>query len=124
MDHRIGIGRAAEDLCAKRLSRRGWLVLSRNWRIKAGELDIVALDGAALVILEVKSQRAGSTLGPTAPVLAVGPSKQRRIRRLASAWIAANAHRVRFDEIRFDVVGITFDRQGGLLEYEHLEDAF
>ena len=84
----------------------------------------MALEGTVLVIIEVTSQRAGSRRGPTAPVLAVGPSKQRRIRRLAGAWVAANAQRVRFDQIRFDVVGITFDRQGGILEYDHVKDAF
>lgn len=124
MDHRIGIGKAAEEICARQLSSLGWLVLARNWRIKAGELDIVALEETTLVIVEVKSHRTGSKIGPTSPVLAVGPSKQRRLRRLAGAWVAANAHRALFEQVRFDVVGVTFDRQGGVLKFEHFEDAF
>lgn len=124
MDPRRTTGQSAEDLCAARLARSGWRILARNWRIKAGELDLIAIDGSSLVIVEVKSQHAGSMRGPTVPVLAVGPNKQRRIRRLASAWIAAREHRVWFREVRFDVVGITFDRSGEVISYEHLENAF
>lgn len=111
-------------MCASHLSEKGWRILARNWRIKAGELDLIALDGSDLVIVEVKSQHAGVLTGPTFPVLAVGPNKQRRIRRLASAWIAARGRRVHFREVRFDVVGITFDRSGEVLDFEHLENAF
>ncbi len=118
------MGKAAEEYCVRQLRRQGWLVLARNWRIRSGELDIVALDGPVLVIVEVKAHRIGSRVGPTAPVYAVGPSKQRRIRRLAGAWVQANGRRAAFSEIRFDVVGITFDRDGNMAGYEHLTDAF
>ncbi len=124
MDDRKATGDSAEEICARRLRMRGWRVLARNWRIRAGELDLIALAGDVLVIVEVKSHREGSRRGPTAPVLAVGPNKQRRIRRLASAWVAGHGKRVGFRSIRFDVVGITFDRSGKVIGYDHLEDAF
>lgn len=124
MDDRKATGQSAEDICAARLRARGWRILARNWRIRAGELDLIALSGSVLVVVEVKSHRVGSRRGPTAPVLAVGPNKQRRIRRLASAWIAGHGRRVAFREVRFDVVGITFDREGGVVAYDHLENAF
>ncbi len=109
---------------ATRLRRLGWKILARNWRIRAGELDLIALTGQVLVIVEVKSHHIGAKRGPTSPVLAVGPNKQRRIRRLSSAWIAGHGRRVAFREVRFDVVGITFDREGGVESLEHIEDAF
>lgn len=124
MDHRRSTGQHAENICAERLRARGWTILARNWRIKAGELDLIALTGQVLVVVEVKSHHVGLRHGPTAPVLAVGPNKQRRIRRLASAWIAGHGRRVGFRQVRFDVVGITFDREGGVTAYDHLEDAF
>ena len=65
-----------------------------------------------LVVVEVKSHHLGLRHGPTSPVLAVGPNKQRRIRRLTSAWIAGHGRRVAFREVRFDVVGVLFDREG------------
>ncbi len=124
MDHRRATGQSAEDICAERLRQRDWTVLARNWRIKAGELDLVALAGPVLVIVEVKAHRLGTHHGPTAPILAVGPNKQRRLRRLASAWIAGHGRRLAFRDVRFDVVGITFDRQGNVVAYDHLENAF
>ena len=83
-----GPGSCAEDLVAARLAAAGWEIVERNARTRFGELDIVALDGRTLVFVEVKAGRAGSDLGPERPVLAVGPRKQRRIRRLATAWMA------------------------------------
>lgn len=118
------LGRAAEDLVAGRLAVAAWEVLERNARTRHGELDVVALDGRVLVFVEVKAGRAGSAYGPERPVLAIGPRKQRRIRRLASAWMAARRDLPLYDAIRFDAVGVTYDRAGRVLDYEHIENAF
>ena len=58
------LGRAAEDLVAARLTDAGWEIVERNARTRHGELDLVALDGRALVFVEVKAGRAGSAFGP------------------------------------------------------------
>lgn len=117
-------GRLAEELVARRLAAAGWEILERNARTRHGELDIVAREGRELVFVEVKAGRAGSAFGPSRPVHAVDPRKQRRIRRLATAWLAADRNLPRFDRIRFDAVGVTFSRSGELLEIEHLRGAF
>jgi putative endonuclease len=119
------VGRAAEDLVAALLVESQWEIVERNARTRYGELDIVALDHRDLVFLEVKAGRAGSDLGPERPVLAVGPRKQLRIRRLAVAWLAERRGALpRFAEIRFDAVGVLFDREGCLDDLEHLRNAF
>jgi putative endonuclease len=118
------LGQAAEDLVAARLASAGWELVERNARTRHGELDIVALDGRTLVFVEVKGGRAGSTYGPERPVLSIGPQKQRRIRRLATAWMSERRELPRYDEIRFDAVGVTYDRSGRVCDYEHLEGAF
>jgi putative endonuclease len=118
------LGRTAEDLVARRLAAAGWEIVERNARTRFGELDIVALDGRALVFVEVKAGRAGSAFGPERPVLAVDRRKQRRIRRLASAWMAARRGGPRYSEIRFDAVGVTFDRAGRITDIEHIQAAF
>ena len=123
-DPRRSLGTWAEGLCASELERRGWRILDRNWRIRMGELDIVALDGRALVMVEVKSQRAGNRSGPVRPVLAVGRLKQRRLRMLAQAWLQAGGRRARFETVRFDVVGITIDAAGAVARWQHVENAF
>lgn len=115
------LGRRAEDLVAARLAAAGWEILARNARSRYGELDIVARDGRALVFVEVKAGRAGARFGPERPALAVDARKQQRIRRLATAWIAANRGRSRCAEIRFDVVGVSFGRA---IDVEHIEGAF
>jgi putative endonuclease len=122
---RLRLGRAAEDLVAARLASAGWEIVERNARTRFGELDLVALDGSILVFLEVKAGREGSDLGPERPVLAIGPRKQRQVRRLATAWMAGHrGDRPRYGEIRFDAVGVTFDRAGRVTDYDHIEGAF
>ncbi len=123
-DPRRSLGSWAEELCASELERRGWQILDLNWRIRMGELDIVAADGPALVVVEVKSQRAGNRSGPVRPVLAVGRSKQRRLRLLAEAWLQAGERRWLFETVRFDVVGITIDAAGDVACWQHIENAF
>src|SRR6476646_4718949 len=98
---RLRLGRAAEDLVASRLAAAHWEIVERNARTRFGELDLVALDGSILVFLEVKAGREGSDFGPERPVLAIGPRKQRQVRRLATAWMAERHPAPRYSEIRF-----------------------
>jgi putative endonuclease len=118
------LGKAAEDLVAARLAATGWRVVERNARTRHGELDVVALDGRTLVFVEVKAGRAGSAFGPERPILSVDFRKQQRVRRLATAWLAERRDLPRYDAIRFDAVGVTYDRYGRVTDYEHLEGAF
>ncbi|HVY78207.1 MAG TPA: YraN family protein [Solirubrobacterales bacterium] len=118
------IGRAAEDLVAARLTAAGWEIVARNARTRYGELDLVALDGRTLVFIEVKAGREGVAFGPERPVLAVDRRKQQRVRRLAAAWMGERRDAPYSDEIRFDAVGVTFDRDGRLIDLEHLIGAF
>ncbi len=118
------IGRAAEDLIAARLANAGWEIVERNARTRYGELDIVALDGRTLVFVEVKAGRQGSAFGPERPVLAVDRRKQQRIRRLATAWMSERRDAPFYRGIRFDAIGVSFDRAGSVVDIEHLEGAF
>jgi putative endonuclease len=121
---RLRLGQAAEDLVAARLAAAGWELLARNARTRHGELDIVALDGRVLVFVEVKAGRAGSVFGPERPVFSVDFRKQRRVRHLATAWISQHRELPRYDEIRFDAIGVSYDRAGAVVEYEHIAGAF
>ena len=118
------LGQRAEDLVARRLAAAGWELVERNARTRYGELDLIGLDGDALVFVEVKAGRAGSAFGPERPVLAVDSRKQRRIRRLATAWLSERRDLPRYADIRFDAVGVTFDRSGAVADYEHIKGAF
>jgi len=117
-------GARAEELVARRLAAAGWEIVERNARSRHGELDIVARERRALVFVEVKAGRQGSVFGPERPVLAVDRRKQQQVRRLASAWMAAHRDLPPYAEIRFDAVGVTFDRAGRLVDIEHIRAAF
>ena len=95
-------GQWGEDLAARHYRRLGYTVLDRNWRSARGELDLVVERERIVVFSEVKARR-DDRYGPAAS--AVGPAKQRRIRRLAVEWL--DAHPTERDGIRFDVVAIT-----------------
>jgi len=120
---RLRTGQIGEALACDLLTRSGQRVLARNSRTPAGEIDVVCLDGATLVFVEVKTMRAGARSGPARPELAVGPRKQQRIRRLARAWLA-EASPPRYDSIRFDVVGVTLDPYDSLVSINHIPNAF
>jgi putative endonuclease len=123
-DRRRERGALGERIAAEHLEHRGYRIVARNYRTRHGELDLVAADSRALVFCEVKTRVAGGTSGPSAPLDAIGPLKQRRLRALASAWLAETSERPRLPDVRFDAIGITLAPSGRLLALEHLEGAF
>jgi putative endonuclease len=99
---RSEIGQRGEDAAAAFLQRLGMRIETRNWRSPAGEIDIVAREGDELVFVEVKtrkSERAGTAEE------AVSAAKQRRIVRLARAYLASVGG-TPDTGVRFDVVAI------------------
>ena len=109
-DH-LALGRYGEDRAARWYTARGYTVVDRNWRCAAGELDLVvvrsARRGPEVVVVEVKA-RSSARFG--SPLEAVGPAKQRRLRRLAGEWLVARWPEVsdlrRPAAVRFDVVAV------------------
>lgn len=80
-------GQWGEDLAAQALERCGYLIVERNWRCQAGEIDLVARDGEAWVFVEVKL-RSGRSYG--APEEAITERKQARLLRSAQLYLAEN----------------------------------
>ncbi|MCT9929215.1 YraN family protein [Planotetraspora sp. A-T 1434] len=95
------LGRHGEQLAADYLNALGVRVLDRNWRCPEGEIDIVARDGHALVVVEVKT-RSGRSHGTAFE--AVTRDKLLRLRSLAGRWLAARPES--FDTIRVDVIAL------------------
>jgi putative endonuclease len=81
---------------------RGYRVLAKNARAGRNELDIVLRRGRRLVFCEVKA-RSGDGYGD--PREAVGPEKERRLRRAAEIWLARNPELLEL-EVAFEVVGV------------------
>ena len=117
MDGRGELGRRGEALAEELLCARGYTIVERNFRCRAGEVDLVALDGRTVVFVEVRSRR-GETMGT--PCESVDARKQARLTLVARHFLAA--HRLAESDVRFDVVGVRFDREPPALE--HVRGAF
>jgi len=104
---RAEIGALGEQLAVDYLRSLGLRVLTRNWRCRYGELDVVAADDAActVVFVEVKT-RTTDQFGGVAE--AVTPMKVRRLRRLAGLWLATQPES--WDTVRIDVIGVRIGR--------------
>ena len=97
-------------MAADYLRSQGWLILDRNWRCAAGELDIVARQPGftdTVVFCEVKSRR-GTGFGP--PLEAITATKMAKLRELALLWL--RDRRVTAQHLRFDGIGVLFSRGG------------
>lgn len=104
------LGAYGERLAIRYLTDHGFVVVDRNWRCVRGEIDIVAVEGRALVVCEVKT-RSSETFGM--PFEAVGRRKLRRLRVLAGLWVDHRAAQVSWPgrprsiaDLRIDVVSI------------------
>ncbi|GES31986.1 hypothetical protein San01_44730 [Streptomyces angustmyceticus] len=105
---RRALGRYGEDLATRRLIEAGMRILDRNWRCRDGEIDIVAADGDALVVCEVKTRRAGWYEHPMA---AVCPEKTARLRLLAERWLEQHGGPPP-GGVRIDVIGVLLPARG------------
>jgi putative endonuclease len=120
-DLRQHLGRVGERLALEHLERLGYRRLVCNHRTRYGELDLVVCDDTTIVFVEVKARRVDAA---ATALQSVPPSKQRQVRRMAAAWLVDTSDRPRARELRFDVIGVTVDRDGRLVRLDHLEAAF
>ena len=98
---RYELGIVGEDLAVDVLTARGYAILERRYRTGHGEIDIIALDGETLVFVEVRA-KATAECGTAAE--SVTREKQRRVVRMAAAYLAR--HAIVDPQCRFDVVAI------------------
>ncbi len=117
-DARRATGAAGEEAVASWYEAAGYEVLARNWRVREGEIDVIARRVRTIVFCEVKTRR-GDAFGT--PAEAVTFRKQARLRKLAVRWLAENAARA--DVLRFDVAAVKPDGRGGW-SVDVLEAAF
>lgn len=93
------------------LRSRGYRVLARNVRSRAGELDVVCSDGDAIVFCEVKARRPS---GFGLPEEALTPAKRARLARLAAGYLARVGRRGA--SWRIELVAVHLDAQGSVMD--------
>ena len=113
------LGRRGEDAAARYLRKRGYVIVARGHRDSIGELDLVAVDGRTVVFIEVKTR---TTHDAGHPADAVDEAKQRRLTRLALAYL--KRHDLLECRARFDVVAVTWPANNGRPTIEHFQHAF
>ena len=114
------LGVAGEHYAALWLECQDWRILSRNWRSRYGELDIVALaPNGEIVFVEVKTRR---SVAQGVPQAAVDRRKQGNLRRAAMEWLLDGSNDVSHYGTRFDVIAILVTGFGP--QVTHIPGAF
>lgn len=119
MPKHIELGQAAETLAEKFLESEGLVVVARNFRCRAGELDLICLDGEVLAVVEVRQRTRrdfGGALG------SVTRAKRRKLIR-AVRFFLCSATRWRGRVLRFDVIAFE-GTPGAAQEMVWVKDAF
>jgi len=112
------LGARGEVIAERYLAQRGVRILERGFRVRSGEIDLIAEEGEELVFVEVKT-RTSSRFGD--PLDAVTPAKRRRIVRAASLYLQSKGAWDR--PCRFDLIAVRL-APDGQVEVEHLPGAF
>jgi len=110
-------GRAGEDLAARYLEKKGYTILTRNYRVREGEIDIVAARKDMVAFVEVKWRRSDRFAAPGA---SVNEKKRARLRRAAALWMAEHGEA----NARFDVIEIVEGLSEPAPRIHHIEEAF
>jgi putative endonuclease len=116
-DPRQALGRRGERLAARYLRQAGLHVIASRFRLRCGEIDLIALDGDEVVFVEVKARR-GTGYGM--PAASITRRKQRKLALVALAFLSGRGWHER--PCRFDVVELI--ERGDRSEINHIRGAF
>ena len=111
------IGIKGEQIAADFLLNKGYIIIHRNWRSGKKEVDVIALQGDTLVIVEIKTR---SRVDFGYPEEAVNKKKQQFLKEAALAFSMEYPHYI---NIRFDIISVVMDGDD-IKEIMHFEEAF
>ena len=117
MPDKYKAGMQGQQVAEAYLANKGYKILERNYRIRIGEVDLIAQYENYVVFIEVKT-RSGVKYGY--PREAVGAAKQQRIVQTAMHYISAKG--LNSNDFRFDVIEVY--THNGEARVEHIENAF
>lgn len=112
-------GGLGEQAASDFLRKQGWIIIQKNYRLKLGEIDIIAEDGDNLVFVEVKNYRADSLVNP---LEAITYRKQGKLQRAAAVYLASRS--IAAKNFRFDVVVVRHNKDNTLISCELFKNVF
>ena len=112
-------GNLGEHIASEYLSKNGVKIIERNYRVRAGEIDVIGLEKNVLVFYEVKTR---SNYKYGTPAESVNYFKQKHIKKVAVEF--KNESRPKFSGIRFDVIEIILDSNGRSKSINQIKNAF
>jgi putative endonuclease len=112
-------GNRGETAAARFLRQQGYRIVRRNYATPWGEIDLIALDGATIVFVEVKTR---TSLNTGQPEEAVTLEKQKKLTRMALTYL--KKHKLLEHSARFDVIAIVWPDESREPEIRHLRNAF
>ena len=115
---RQALGRKGEEVAVDFLKKQGYRIIKRNYRCRAGEIDIIAKQGSSLAFIEVKTRRS-TRFG--LPEEAVSYEKKRHLTRVALGYFTH--YRIKETKCRFDVVSVVVN-ENGVKEIRLIKNAF
>jgi putative endonuclease len=118
MTTRRDLGNFGERVAAAHLEAKGYRIIATNFRVREGEVDVVAELGGVVAFVEVKTRR-GDAMGSA--VESIDANKARRLLLAAEAF--AQEHPELPPGRRIDLVAIDLDTAGHVVSVQHIESA-
>ena len=115
----LSLGERGEKCAARYLRRLGYKILFTRYRLRYGEIDILAVEGQTVVFVEVKTRRSQAK---GRPAEAVDATRQARLTRAALAFLKAN--RLLEYASRFDVIEVVWPEDQKRPTVRHIQEAF
>lgn len=111
------LGKLGESLAAQYLQKCGYSIIERNFRIRYGEIDIIARDGDTLVFVEVKT-RNSTQFG--LPEEAITPQKLHEL--LQTAAFYNTRHNTHTTKQRMDLIAIRMGKNSIMEDLKHIQN--
>lgn len=115
---RSSLGMQGETIAARHLQKLKYRVIIRNFRVPAGEIDIIARDGQVLVFVEVKTRASADQV---APEQQVNSAKQDQVKRVAKTYL--KQYGTLPPPYRYDVIAV-IPKLDGKHEVNHIVNAY
>ena len=122
MTNSADLGRWGERQARLHLEARGYIIAATNYRCRAGEVDIVAIQGDETVFVEVKTRR-GTPFGPAEE--SISPTRAQRLADVAQEFLQSRTPAGYHSTTpwRIDLICVNLDRRGRLQSVNHIKHA-